>query len=276
MSVAAMPVENAAEHADRACPACGSRHRSDLGVARDPWRIVRCASCGFIYTNPAPTYEALAGDLSWDKSFDAHAKRKKKERPIIEALDKATRWRLGIFPRTSFAQHLAKQAPPGPVVDVGCGSGDHFDDYADGYIPYGVEIAPALAARAQEKAAAKGGRVEAAPALEGLKRLPDSHFSAALLRSYLEHETQPREVLAEVARILRSDGVAIVKCPNWATINRFVMRAQWCGVRLPDHVNYFTPRSLRALARNVGLTAHFGLGGQFPTNDNLYAMLRKA
>ena len=30
------------------------------------------------------------------------------------------------------------------------------------------------------------------------------------------------------------------------------MGPRWCGFRYPDHVNYFTNRSLRALAESLG------------------------
>jgi len=274
------PPENAVQMPEetgaRRCPSCEGTASAATGIVQDPWRIVRCKTCGFVYTNPAPSYADLAGALSWDKSFDAHAKRKKRERPVVDYLDRKTRWRLHIFPRTSFAQHLHRQARPGPVVDVGCGSGGEFDAFEDGYTPFGVEIAPGLAEEARVRAEAKGGRVVTAPALEGLRAFDEAFFSAALLRSYLEHESEPLAVLREVSRTLRPDGVAIVKVPNWATLNRMVMGRHWCGVRLPDHVNYFTPRSLRDLAGKAGLTATFGIGGQFPTNDNMYAVMRKA
>ena len=41
-------------------------------------------------------------------------------------------------------------------------------------------------------------------------------------------------------------GVAIVKVPNYGSLNRMVMGGNWCGFRIPDHVNYFTKSSSHA------------------------------
>ncbi|MGH8120198.1 MAG: methyltransferase domain-containing protein, partial [Gammaproteobacteria bacterium] len=93
--------------------------------------------------------------------------------------------------------------------------------------------------------------------------------------SYLEHESNPAEVLKELHRTLQAGGVALVKVPNYSTLNRLVMGKNWCGFRFPDHLNYFTPETLRAMANNTGYKIYYGLTYKLPTNDNMYAVLTK-
>ncbi len=70
--------------------------------------------------------------------------------------------------------------------------------------------------------------------------------------------------------------MAIVKVPNYGCLNRMVMGRRWCGFRYPDHLNYFTPGTLRAAAEASGFRAWFGLTFRLPTSDNMYAVLSKA
>ena len=89
--------------------------------------------------------------------------------------------------------------------------------------------------------------------MEGLKSFAAGFFTAATLRSYLEHELHPRAVLTELHRTLAPGGVALVKVPNYASLNRRVTGRKWCGFRYPDHLNYFTPASLAPHGRGMRL-----------------------
>ena len=73
----------------------------------------------------------------------------------------------------------------------------------------------------------------------------------------------------------RPIAVAVVKVPNYASLNRMVMGRKWCGFRYPDQLNYFTPASLAAIAEAACFRARFGLTYRLPTSDNMYATLTK-
>jgi hypothetical protein len=75
--------------------------------------------------------------------------------------------------------------------------------------------------------------------------------------------------------VLAPGGFAVVKVPNYASLNRMVMGAHWCGFRYPEHLNYFTPKSLAGMAAKAGFAAGFGLTGRLPTSDNMWAVLTK-
>ena len=150
-----------------------------------------------------------------------------------------------------------------------------MDELADEFTPYGVEISGELAHAANQRFAHRGGHAVNAPSIEGLKSFADGFFTAATLRSYLEHEMNPTGVLKALHRTLAPGGIAIIKVPNYACWNRAVMGARWCGFRFPDHLNYFTPRTLAAMASSCGYSARFGWTYRLPTSDNMYALLAK-
>jgi hypothetical protein len=116
-----------------------------------------------------------------------------------------------------------------------------------------------------------------ASAPDGLARLPERHFRLILLASFLEHEIQPLPVLRRCRELLVDDGHAVVKVPNYACWNRRLRGARWCGFRWPDHVNYFTPGSLREMAARAGLqVARMAFRDRHPLSDSLYAVLTQA
>ncbi len=265
------------EIVDRTCPQCGA----DPTNARinpyslDPWRIRDCGTCGFVFIDQAPVYAALSTEMAWERTSKIEETRRKTMRSVSWKLSKATRFRLNILPRRKVHQLIERYAAPGNVIDLGCGAGGLLDPLPPDFTPYGIEISAELAASAQVLFAARGGAAIHGPALDGLKLFPDGFFTAASLRSYLEHESQPAEVLAALHRTLTPDGIAVVKVPNYGSMNRVVTGAKWCGFRYPDHLNYFTPESLTRMARNQGFSAAFGLTGRLPTSDNMWAVLRK-
>ena len=126
----------------------------------------------------------------------------------------------------------------------------------------------------QAALAAYGGRCVRASALEGLAVFPAHSVDLIVLASFLEHEIQPMPLLRECTRILRSGGRVVVKVPNHASWNRHVRGPRWCGYRWPDHVNYFTPRTLAQAARAAGLdVARMNWRDRLPISDSLYAVL---
>ena len=98
----------------------------------------------------------------------------------------------------------------------------------------------------------------------------------AMLIGYLEHEYYPRESLTQLRQVVAEDAVVVVKMPNYASINRRVMGLRWSGFRFPDHVNYYTPATLREMARRAGFTTHYGWSDTNPVSDSLWGMLRPA
>jgi SAM-dependent methyltransferase len=265
----------------RRCPLCDRDDGAGIaGYGAAIWQVVRCRLCRFVYLDRAPDYEALFAQMAWEKTTVAEVDRRAQLRPLSHRLSKATRLRMRLLPRKKMGDLVRRHAPlapgsPGNVVDLGCGSGTQLAGLDPGYVPFGVEISAELARAADTLFRARGGRAVNQPALLGLATFPDGFFAAAILRSYLEHELAPRAVLEALHRTLAPGGVALVKLPNYGSLNRLVTGRKWCGFRYPDHVNYFTPASLRAMAERCGYRVRFGLTDRLPTSDNMYAVLTR-
>ncbi len=261
----------------RDCPLCGAPagRARPLPYGTAEFRLVQCSACEQVFLDRLPPRHEFADERAGEVSSVSHAVQRKRDYPILVAVQQLTRWRMHITkrePKTILASH----ARPGPVVEVGCGGGVNLLPPPQGFVPYGVEISNSLAAAADAAFRPFGGTCIRAPAVEGLAAFPRGFFHGGLLIGYIEHEFLPREALAALRGALGADAVVVVKTPNFASINRRLMGMRWSGFRFPDHVNYFTPRTLREIARRAGFDAQYRWGDRNPTSDSLWALLRAA
>jgi SAM-dependent methyltransferase len=256
----------------RDCPSCAAQAEEPVErYSRDSWTMVRCTRCRQVYLNEAPHYETLSKDLAWTHQFAREAVRRKTKAPFIQWLLQKTRWRLHIRREDEWA-YIAERVKAGNVLDVGCGPINRIPEQ---FTPFGIEIEEATAIVANEKMRVRGGWAVHAPALEGLRKFDDGYFNGVIMRSYLEHESHPREVLETCFRKLTPGGTIYVKVPNYGTLNRVLRGPEWCGFRYPDHLNLFTIPSMRRLAESVGY--RFDLKNRITqfTNDNLHCFLTR-
>jgi SAM-dependent methyltransferase len=255
---------------ERDCEVCGSSRYSTLAhYTTTDWPVVRCDDCGFVYLGAAPSYEALANEHAWEKSFSAEERRRDRQR--FAWIDTTTRWRTKIGHWIDSYRRRRALGLTGNVLDIGCGGSCRVPK---GPTPFGIEISPAQAGWAAPHFEARGGRVIQAAAIDGFDAFDDGFFSAILMRSYLEHERQPRLVLEKAFAKLAPGGTIYVRVPDYGSVNRHVMGTKWCGWRFPDHVNYFTAASLRALAESVGFRfSHTNRLSLF--DDNIIGVLKR-
>jgi SAM-dependent methyltransferase len=268
LSVAAAPE---AAIIERDCPACGSSDASPRPqYSREPWHVVACERCSFVYLRNVPDYSRLVEEFAWEKTWAAEQVRRRSERPVFRALDKAAAFRWSIKPDVD--GRMRRIFGPGRVLDIGCGRGDSLPEPL---VPFGIELSAGLHAEADPKFRARGGYVVLGPAIDKLAHFDEGFFDGVLMSSILEHEMNPKALLGGVRRVLKDGGRLYLKLPNFGSSNRRVMGGKWCGFRYPDHVNYFTVRQVAEMARETGYA--FAQIKRFsPFNDNMHAVLTKA
>ena len=258
----------------RLCPACGRDNASaaPLPVSSAPWTLKACETCGFVYLENAPAYAALEEHFAWEKTYTAERERREREEPVLQWVGRRLIALRGVvFPKRGLLPLTERLVPDGDVLDVGCSDAVMLARLGPRHVPHGIELSAALAARAADVLAPRGGRVVHASALDGLARLEPGRFSGVWMHSFLEHELEPLATLKAAARALRADGRLIMKMPNYASINRRVRGARWCGFRFPDHVNYFTPASLQQMVHAAGLrVVRMNFFDRLPTSDNMW------
>lgn len=275
----------------RVCPLLERETRTrTLDLAPSPWIVRECQETGMVFLENPPGYESLQSELAWEVTWQREAEARAAAEPTLYAMSTATkRFRHRVLKRhkvADLATALVRgcRSPEVRMLDLGCGEGQLLGlvmdrlppDVRARCRPFGVEISNELARRSTVALAPHGGRCVHASALEGLAGFEAGTFDLIVLSSFLEHEIQPLPLLREALRALRDGGRVLVKVPNYASWNRRMRGARWCGYRWPDHVNYFTPHTLAAMARTAGLVVErMSLADRFVLSDSLYAVLRK-
>lgn len=268
--------------AARRCPVCDEDNTKAPAnrFSSFPWRLKTCRSCSMVYLENAPPYEALESDLAWERTSRAEKQRRRANRRlhyfVSDGLKSVKRMVRRGGRRAKERTFMTVFVQPGPVLDVGCGEGVTFLGLPSSYIPYGVEISRELAALSNAEYQKHGGRVIQASAVEGIRGFEDGFFTGIMMRAFLEHEACPGELLREAHRALRPGGVAIIKVPNFASLNRTMKGSSWCGFRHPDHANYFSPTTLRTIVLKAGFQVkRFGVLDHFPLNDNMWMVIAR-
>jgi SAM-dependent methyltransferase len=264
-------MSNIRSHKRPTCEVCLKSGATVLvKYTRSPWPVVACNHCGFVYLGRVPDYADLSVTLAWEKQHVGEKERRRKADRFAR-FDALTRFRLKLGKVLDRARHARGVPSAGRVLEIGCGGTTRIPE---GPTPYGIEISEGLYRKARPVFEARGGTVYHEPATLGIERFADDFFDAIIMRSYLEHEAQPRLILERAFRRLKPGGKILLRSPNYNSANRFMRGANWCGFRFPDHVNYFTPRSLAALARSIGYEFSWR---NWPSlfDDNLIVELRK-
>lgn len=153
----------------------------------------------------------------------------------------------------------------GRLLEIGCGDG-HLLEHAKGLFGHVVGVEPTK--RNADSAANRGLDIHQMLMAREVD-VPGGPFQYFCSFHVLEHVTQVRSVLQGIAKALDDDGVGIVEVPSTeaATENKRF------GDFMPDHLNYFTERTLRAALEWSGFTVEriFRNWG----NEHLVAYVRK-
>ncbi len=116
------------------------------------------------------------------------------------------------------AAWLSRLSAPGPLLDLGCGTGRMLSPLAQaGFSPVGLDCSPAMLDLARLRSACPLVRADAAAGLP----FQDQSFSVVVsLHATLVHLHQPGELetaLAECHRVLRPGGALVAELPHPAS-----------------------------------------------------------
>jgi len=113
------------------------------------------------------------------------------------------------------AQDVVKFCSAGKLLDIGTGPGRlliGLHRLAPNLELVGVDISEAMVAKAKENLAAAGLSDAVKVQQAGAKQLPfeDNHFDIVVSSASLHHWKEPKECLAEIRRVLKPGGVALL------------------------------------------------------------------
>jgi len=256
----------------RACPLCGASERKVL-TRREPWELVECDACGMVFIGSELAYDVQAREHDWTDEHARAASERRRKQPVFVFLSRVLK---PLRPHTEgrMVSQTLRWARAGKLVDFGCGDATFLALAKKYFDVTGIELSPRGAEISRERIgrdAILGG-----PVTEMAAKLPASSVDVVTQFGYIEHEWQPIEGLRAAHRLLKPDGVTVIKTPNYASWNRTIRGMDWCGYHIPAHCNYFTPRTLTEILRRAGLEPlPRPIADCLPTSDSLWMAARK-
>ncbi|MDQ3472435.1 MAG: class I SAM-dependent methyltransferase [Acidobacteriota bacterium] len=132
-------------------------------------------------------------------------------------------------------------------LDVGFGAGTLLDAARRaGWKVSGVEVARG----AVEHARGMGFELFCGTLQDA--RFPDDHFDVVTASEVLEHVPDPRDVLREIARVLRPGGLLWLTTPHARSVSAHLLRLEWSIVSPPEHLQIFSVAGLKKMLRESG------------------------
>lgn len=217
------------EKVTRACVACGSTAAQKLGV-KNELEIVSCRDCNTVYTPYSPWYSSSYFYLGY------YLKDDEIETPpfVQERLQEITA-EFAVYRKTN------------KLLDLGCGAGGLLQAARNhGWNAQGLDVSSHAAEHVRELGfeVFEGELSEAA--------FPEGQFDVVTAAELLEHISEPRALLREVARILRPGGLFWTTTPHARGISARMLGLKWRCIWPPEHLQLFSIRGLKALLREAG------------------------
>ena len=116
----------------------------------------------------------------------------------------------------------------GNLLEVGCGAGNVLEQVPAGRL-HGVDLSTFLLKKSQSRLAQR----QAGLVLANAERLPfaDGQFGRLVCTEVLEHVSDPRQVVSEMARVATAGAVLVISVPNERWINRAKEMIRGLGLR---------------------------------------------
>lgn len=213
------------------CLVCGGADLAPLRGYYERHGLVRCRSCGFVFMERIPTAAEL------DEHYAVYAYGGEAE--------------LGPETRTSYGKMLDEfeiYRKTNRILDVGCGRGWFLNEAkARGWEVYGTEFS----AKAVELCEANGIRMQQGVLDPSAFELKD--FDVITSIEVIEHINNPHEELSKISSLMRKGGLFYCTTPNFNSVMRYYLKADYNVIEYPEHLSYYTKATLTRAVEQHGL-----------------------
>src|SRR4051812_14878697 len=218
----------------------------------EPFQVCRCCRCGLVYLNPriaedqlGTLYEAEYFHGGHDTGYATY----ERDRPLYE---KTFRRRLTL---------VQKFKRSGRLLDIGCGFG-YLLNVAQtlGFEPWGLDVSSFAVERCNERFPGRVKRGILTP-----DTFPPASFDVITMFDLIEHVYHPVDFFRLVATCLKDDGIVAVTTPNHDSLLSRVSGRNWVSYKIPEHVFYYSPKTLAQVAAPLFRVVRVRSEGQYCT-----------
>ncbi len=215
-------------------------------TGRGRFRYSRCARCGVVFLNPRPEEAAFAVFYPNGRYFSLRK---------IDTTSASTRMRRFLYRLYFYAKndrpflremlrpmnHFSRGTlvtPGARLLDIGCGSGQFLHEMKQ----FGVDargVDPHHRNEENDTTIYTGNLADAG--------FEAGSFDLVTMNHVLEHIADPHQILDEVRRLLKDDGLFIIAVPNNGSLVARLFGKNWYQVDTPRHLVLYSSRILQTL-----------------------------
>lgn len=230
------------------CPVCAGKVFEpfiickDFTVSGEKYSIVKCTSCGFLFTNPRPGAMEI-GKYYESEEYISHSNSKE---GFLNKIYQFVR-KKAIADKIKLIQGENKGLEK-KILDIGCGTGEFLQACKEnGWKSRGVEP--------NEKARTFAQITYGLNILDEtqLKALQDT-FSIITMWHVLEHVHELQERVMQLNKLLKTGGTAIIAVPNPTSADALNYKEFWAAYDVPRHLYHFSPSSIKNLFSRHGFS----------------------
>jgi len=228
------------------CPACRSGNYHIL-FKKDGFGFVNCAECDTVFINPRPTFKMLS------EFYRSSMSLKHWNDKIFPASERSRRDHIFI-PRVNRVVELCRKygVAVNVLLDVGAGFGTFCEQIGKlDFFKQIIAVEPChdLA----ESCRSKGIRVIEKPIEE--VNFDERRIGAVTCFELIEHLYCPGDFLRICSRGMHKGGLLILTTPNIKGFDLSLLGRLSDNICGPNHLNYFTPDSIKHLLGKCGFKA---------------------
>jgi len=191
--------------------------------------LVKCKRCNFVFANRIPIKKEL------DDNYSKYSR--------DDYLSPVTIKRYN-----QILDQLEPYRKQNKILDIGCGIG-YFLEVAKkrGWEVYGTEYTDEAINICKDKG------IHVHQGSPNLKNYTQHQFDVLTAFEVFEHLTDPKAELGKINFLLRPEGALYCTVPNFNSVSKNILKDQWNIISYPEHLSYFTPRSLKGLLKAYNL-----------------------
>ena len=214
------------------CINCNSTHLKTMSVYSGAF-LVKCADCGLVFGKKQPSTTELTAHYT--------------NYPRYTSLSPITEKRYG-----ELLDKFELYRKSNNIIDLGCSNGLFLECAKKrGWIVYGTEYAQ----ESIDYCADRNIKVFKSD------KLPPEFFNLQfdVITSFevIEHINTPNAEMEFIKKILRKGGAFYVTTPNFNSVSRMILKDRWNVIEYPEHLTYYTARTLNDLMQKYGFKKDF-------------------
>ena len=203
------------------CLLCGSQELKN--IFGDDHFITRCSKCSFVFSRKIATTEVL------QEYYDDY--------PIANEYFELTKNRY-----LALLDSFEPFRKTGKLLEIGCGESFFLDEARNkGWETHGTELSIPLLENAKQK------NHKVYQSIEDIPTEAYGQYDLIISLEVIEHLPEPHYYANKFSSLVRKDGGLYMTTPNFNSLARYILGANWNNIIFPEHLCYYTRKTMKKL-----------------------------